>query len=587
MFNSWQTYAAAAVLFASLALIIAGCWDSSDNETPSSQVSHVDVNEVTPASEAPPSNVAEYTGDDDPSNQEAYSSERALTRAADPSNQETRSTGADAHGVYNPYREAPAPLRLKIFDSYAIVRATLISSAAESEQYSAEFGGPGEFPWGRWIASARDKDSRSPGFPSDSLPVDGEYRAMHTFRFRVIEYLKGSGASEITVRARTNGTRGTEAKALQVARDTLAERDTSRDTHEVILFLGERYRDGTAEAVAAGSSQPESEFQFLLSGPYGPLQYTIDTLNRVWLPAKDPPTDEGESSDEDDSAVLFLMGDPSEAVPPTMSLGELRSEIAEVDALMGTGGGTEEYKKCVVEGWQYAHLFAGRTADGPFVPYETTYQLPSGTPEGTVVESYRDDGPGYNSKLIEGADKDLFKFALVDDDERPDNGYNLGVATTRPLPAGTYQYKGILQKYYEVPCNFIRGFHTIQNVVVTAPEGTLHELFFDPVTVGSTVSADDTNGVLKPASFTDANGRSATIESISYESDTVKIGVSPDDALEGHVVDIIELDGTVSLSLDVADATVDSANDTLSWTVSEQPWDDGDKLMLRIAVADP
>ena len=581
MFNSWQTYAAAAVLFASLALIIAGCWDSSDNETPSSQVSHVDVNEVTPASEAPPSNVAEYTGDDDPSNQEAYSSERALTRAADPSNQETRSTGADAHGVYNPYREAPAPLRLKIFDSYAIVRATLISSAAESEQYSAEFGGPGEFPWGRWIASARDKDSRSPGFPSDSLPVDGEYRAMHTFRFRVIEYLKGSGASEITVRARTNGTRGTEAKALQVARDTLAERDTSRDIHEAILFLGERYRDGTAEAVAE-SSPPEDVFQFLLSGPYGPLQYTIDTLNRVWLHAKDPPAAEGESSDEDDSALLFLTGDPSESTPSTISLGELRTEIAAVNTLIGTEGGTEEHKKCVVEGWQAEHLFSGVTANGPFVPFKTTHRLASGTSEGTVVLSYRDDGSGYDKVLVEGVEKDLFKSLLNDDDERPDNGYTIGSATARPLPAGNYQYKSILQKHYEIPCNFIRGYHTIENVVITAPDGVLHELFFDPVTVGSAVAADSTKGVLKPATFTDANGGSATINSISYESSTVKIGVSPDDALAGHVVDIIELDGTVSLSLDVADATVDSAYDTLSWTVSEQPWDDGDQLMVRI-----
>ena len=317
------------------------------------------------------------------------------------------------------------------------------------------------------------------------------------------------------------------------------------------------------------------------------MQYTIDTLNRVWLPAKDPPAAEGETSDEDDSALLFLTGDPSESTPSTISLGGLHTEIAEVDALIGTGGGTEEHKKCVVEGWQYAHLFAGITADGPFVPYETTHQLPSGTPEGTVVESYRTDGSGYDIILVGGVDKDFFKPLRDDDDDRPDNGYRIGNATARPLPAGKYQYKSILQKYYEIPCNFIRDYHSIENVVVTAPDGVLHELFFDPVTVGSAVAADATNGVLKPAAFTDANGASATIESISYESGTVKLGVTPDDALAGHVVDIIELDGTVSLSLDVADATVDSANDTLSWTVSEQPWDDGDKLMLRIAVADP
>ena len=43
-----------------------------------------------------------------------------------------------------------------------------------------------------------------------------------------------------------------------------------------------------------------------------------------------------------------------------------------------------------------------------------------------------------------------------------------------------------------------------------APDGVLHELFFDPVTVGNAVAADGANGVLKPATFTDANGATTT-----------------------------------------------------------------------------
>lgn len=268
----------------------------------------------------------------------------AQTEQSAPSDHETHPSGADAHGYYSPYEHAPSPLRLKIFDSYAIVRATLISSATEAERYSAEFGGPGEFPWGRWVPSIKEeyKASRGPGFPDDPLPVEGEYRAVHTFQFRVIEYLKGSGASEITVRARTNGTRGTEAQALQIATDSLAERDTSSDTHEA---------------------------------------------------------------------------------------------------------------------------------------------------------------------------------------------------------------------------------------------------FFDPVTVGSSVAADSSNGQLKPASFTDANGASATIQRIEWESGAVKLTLSPHTGLTGQIVDFIELDGTASLSLKVSDATVDVANDTLSWSVSSQPWEDGDLLMVRIREA--
>ena len=124
-------------------------------------------------------------------------------------------------------------------------------------------------------------------------------------------------------------------------------------------------------------------------------------------------------------------------------------------------------------------------------------------------------------------------------------------------------------------------------VTVNAPEGTLHEAFFDPVTDGTAVAADSTNGALDPATFTDANSGSATIERIAWEpgtgeSGTVKLKLSPHNGMAGHTVNFIALDGSVSLSLRVADATVDATNETLSWTVTSQPWQSGDKLMLRI-----
>ena len=65
-------------------------------------------------------------------------------------------------------------------------------------------------------------------------------------------------------------------------------------------------------------------------------------------------------------------------------------------------------------------------------------------------------------------------------------------------------------------------------------------------------------------------------------SGTVKLKLNPHDGLTGHALDFIEMDGTVSLSLDVNDAAVDSVSRTLSWSVVSQPWEDGDKLMLRI-----
>ncbi len=580
-------------------LVAAGCWDDDEvipfNQEGQHNIAAASTNQTDPTNHETHLSEGTETRPNSSSSGNEHNGDSTQTEGSNSSSRETHSSRADAHGFYNPHEHTPAPLRLKIFDSDAIVRATLISSAARAEPYSAAFGGPGEFPWGRWVPGIKDeyKAYRGPGFPDDSLPVEGEYRAVHTFQFRVIEYLKGSGASEITVQARTNGTRGTEAEAMQVATASLSQRDTSRDTHEAILFLGERYRDGTAAAVGE-SSQPESKFQFLLSGPYPPLQYTIDTLNRVWLPAKDSPAPAGTASSTDDSTLLFLSENSSGATPSTISLQTLRSEIAAVEALVGTGGGTEEFKQCVVRGWLDEHLFAGITADGPLVPTERTHRLASGAPEGTAVASYSTSirAPGYNRSLIGGVDKDLFKPLLVDDDDRPDNGYTIGEATARPLPAGTYQYKDFLQVYYEIPCNFIPSYHTIRNVVVTAPAGTLHELFFDPVTVGSTVVANATNGVLKPTGFTASNGASATVESISYEAGTVKVKVVPWSSLSGQILDFIELDGRVSLSLSVTNSTVHSADNEFVWPVGPQPWDDGDKLMVRIrrgfaAIASP
>ena len=120
--------------------------------------------------------------------------------------------------------------------------------------------------------------------------------------------------------------------------------------------------------------------------------------------------------------------------------------------------------------------------------------------------------------------------------------------------------------------------------------GTLHEAFFDPVTVGSAVAADGANGVLKPALFAGANGATTTIERIAWEpgsgaTGTVKVALSPHTGVASHAVDFIALDGSVSLSLNVADAAVDLASNTLSWPVVSQPWQNGDELMVRIREA--
>ena len=163
--------------------------------------------------------------------------------------------------------------------------------------------------------------------------------------------------------------------------------------------------------------------------------------------------------------------------------------------------------------------------------------------------------------------------------------YEIIAKLARPLPAGEYRSDLNESDPAYSACNYV--ISNEWTVTVNAPAGTLHEAFFDPVTDGTAVAADDSNGVLKPAAFTDANGASATLERIAWEpevgeSGTVKLKLTPHDGIADHIVDFIALDGSVTLSLKVANGTVDAANSTLSWEVSLQPWQSGDLLMLRI-----
>ena len=99
--------------------------------------------------------------------------------------------------------------------------------------------------------------------------------------------------------------------------------------------------------------------------------------------------------------------------------------------------------------------------------------------------------------------------------------------------------------------------------------------------------------MLEPASIETENGTATTIDSIVWESPstgsgqagTVRMEFSPSAPPSGHHVDFIAVDGSVALRLKIDDATqtVDGDSTALSWGVCSQPWEAGDKLMLRIS----
>ena len=166
------------------------------------------------------------------------------------------------------------------------------------------------------------------------------------------------------------------------------------------------------------------------------------------------------------------------------------------------------------------------------------------------------------------------------------------IDTTRPLPAGEYSIYHAHLAYGlgggcdgTIPEQELRRFQLI--VQVEAPEWAVHEALFDPVQDGDAVAAGSSVGRLEPATLQGTDGASATIERIAWEgkgdSGAVTLRTAPSGGLSGHIIDFIALDGSVPLSLAVADATVQDG--VLSWTVNDPPWQAGDKLMLRLRVS--
>ena len=303
------------------------------------------------------------------------------------------------------------------------------------------------------------------------------------------------------------------------------------------------------------------------------------------MPAESVPA--AKSGSEGKAADPEYITDGAENPQPTMTLSALKTRISNLDTLITADAGVEGYYDCV-----RSTVYNERYFPSDYVAPMIDVTIGSGLSARTDI----DPGRGGKSRADKyhvysdiGEDAALFETIIVDDDTDAANGFEGKEVTTRPLPAGKYIGKFQMRHWTDLLCNFQPSDNNYvgYNVTVTAPAGTLHEAFFDPVTVGTAVKADGSNGVLKPAMFTDVNGASATLERIAWEpevgeSGTVRLQVDPPTGLTDHEVDFIALDGSVSLSLQVANATVDAANRTLSWAVGSQPWQSGDKLMLRI-----
>ena len=388
-----------------------------------------------------------------------------------------------------------------------------------------------------------------------------EFVGVLRFTFNVSAYLKNSGTdspTQLTAVVKSWHFQLTREDAQAVADRMLESRDTQWDNRDAVIFL-----------VRQHSQLPvtNSDNVFYMSvidvidwdSARGDEYSIASKRNKLWLPEANRGAS-GQSSSE----RWFLTDVPASAAgqsgsagssaqtsqeTPAIAQSALVKEINRVTAEMNADP-RDGYAMCITYGYYLDREDAWAASQGDdyrpeyFLQDETGSGLPAGT--GIIsIDSFEVNENWKSRSWFEGDDADRFSIGDVVRSwesvsyDYPNTFDTIGgkflvtgtlnrhnIETTRPMPKGEYVFVVNTYKIFSAPCEH---YKEVVNwiVTVTAPAGVLHEAFFDPVTDGSAVAADSTNGILKPVSFTDANSASASLQRIEWASDTVKVKVSP------------------------------------------------------------
>ena len=385
---------------------------------------------------------------------------------------------------------------------------------------------------------------------------EGNYVEALEFTFNALEYLKGSGGATVRGIAigANNSTADTADEAAALARQELDRQDTGWDDRQAIVTL------------------LSTDDGYLLMGYIDEIM--VGQWYPKWLPDAAPGSDStsgatGQAGPSAEQHFLWDLPDTpgaagasrASATPTTVSLSTIREKVKAFEEQVTAGGGSEAYRECIYETLSFNRMAARdkyRRRDGAILsglPAKTRmvwdeasvtailthHNYPTTPPDGFVGDRW-----------YEGRDAALFAYE-----------YPAYSVSTRPLPAGEYRAFRMGRNDKMVPCDGdpwgARGKWE-EVVTVTAPEGTVAEAFFDPVTDGEAV------------------GAATNVGPIRYEDGSVKAELTPD--VTDTVLDFIALDGSVTLSLVADEAT--STDDILTWPVDPAPWSAGDLLMLRI-----
>ncbi len=391
---------------------------------------------------------------------------------------------------------------------------------------------------------------------------DVTYSKTLEFNFQVIEYLKGDGGDEVTGLVFDSDSQYNTALGARLGQDVDPSRNTHWDKREAVVFLREENKDSRV-------NWKKDRYWLSTASKREGEEYSItNRYYRPWLPAT-----------RDNNRVFLLEHDQGRHPQKTVTLEDLKIRIAQIDQELA--GRSEAYRDCVLYGyeWQRNVDYTKETlADGEEYPYRATHvDISSGIAAGTKI--YTSDlasiaahgetlaPPGTRSRyVLAGQHAEYFTGAMPGE-----------IFLDRPLPEGKYRTFHSYHPFEAYLCNAPIPKEDMERselfINVTAPHGTVYEAYFDPVQDGTALGA----------AFT---GEDALVERVMWkpvsgEAGTVTASTDDLKGLAGHTLAFIALDGSVRLSLDADKAK--AASGTLSWDLKKQPWQSGDKLMLRVS----
>ena len=405
------------------------------------------------------------------------------------------------------------------------------------------------------------------------------YHGSLELAFNVLEYLKGSGGDQVKGIAygslEENVRADTAEQAAQLAQPLLNSRDDRWDSREAIVFL----RTPQGLHLYPHLSQ---QMDYYWMGEIGSSKQSDRQVNvasgegRAWLPKKVSDPGGGSQTRTVSKEQFFLLEDPAaadssgarsasgsssspEATTASISLTNLKAKISTQETAAAASSDPEAYRDCLADTYWLSRLAEGQTYQA------LTSSVESGMAAGSTVYTYR-----------HAVESNLWEYGATEpanstevwytgrDAGLLDEVYPGYLTVVRPLPSGEYRAFLLWRDQRMVICD---GYPEVLRdklehiITVKPPDGTLAEAFYDPVTDGDAVTA------------------TTTVGTISWETDEVEAALTVA-GTTGHVLDFIELDGSVSLSLAIDDAT--DTDGTLSWPVATQPWENGDQLMLRV-----